>query len=643
VFSSRTSARLRPTGAGLLAVGLVTTTILSTVVAQPAAAAPVFTAAQSSALADPTQLATPSDKFAAATVLGINPDVDMMVLNDQEFVLALWRQARDGSFIKAEALRAYDTTDSGAAYAFITTGIYAAADDDAQAEITAAHARALRRSVAVIVGLDPADTGLIEKNDRDFIFSVWQRVEAGSHVWTAARDAIADGTTQQDWTEFLTVDAQAAAEQDLRETITEGDAAQAARLRAEQLATAKRALLQLVLLPVTEELVNAPNRQFVLHVHFNAKGTEVKLAAQAVLNTSDAGIDKALSDFIFTGGAAANARDEEVAAAKELAGYRATTTAIRDAAKTDGYQPNLLAAAGRALTDGTLLGLQTFLLKGQEEARKLDEAFRAKATWDFDGDAKPDLLAADTDTGALHLYKGTGTGTIASGRTQPGSSGWNDFTALLSPGDFTGDGLNDVIVRTTAGELYLYKGAGTGRFAAGRTQIGTTGWNAYSTILSPGDFTGDGFSDLIARTTAGELYLYKGTGTGTLEPGRTLIGRSGWQAFTALLSPGDFTGDGFADLIVRTAAGELRLYRGDGKGGFLNNSTSIQIGRSGWDAFTAIVSPGDFTGDGRTDLIVRTEAGELRLYRGDGKGGFLDKSVSTQIGRSGWETLTIVS
>jgi hypothetical protein len=362
-------------GVRLLVAGLAAAVLVSVGVPAPAwAAAPAQAAAAASSVEEPTNLATDEDKVEAARVLGINAGMDMLVLNDQAFVLSIWRQAKTDSFVKAEALRAYDSADTAAAYAFIKTGIFTAAADDAQAEIAAERAKALRRSVAVTVGLDPRETALIEQSDRDFIFSVWQRVDPvkDAHVRAAAQEAIKDGSTVADWAQFLATGAQEAHAQDVQDEIDRADAEQAARLRAEQLATAKRSLLQLLLIPVTEELVNAPNRQYVLHVHSTAKGTEVKLAAQAALNAPDAGLDKALSDFIFTGGAAANALDEQAAAAKELAGYRTQVIAIRDAAKLDGVQPNLTAAADRALTDNTLLALQTFLLKGQDEARALD-------------------------------------------------------------------------------------------------------------------------------------------------------------------------------------------------------------------------------------------------------------------------------
>jgi hypothetical protein len=357
--------------AHLLIAGLAATALLTAGLTTPGyAAGPA--AAAAAVVANPTTLADDDDKVEAARVLGINPGIDMLVLNDQEFVLSIWRQARAGSFVKAEALRAYDSTVTTAAYTFIKTGIFAAAADDAQAEIAAERAKAQRRSVAVTVGLDPADTALIELGDRDFIFAVWQRVAAGTHVRDAAEAAIAAGTDQEDWTAFLTTGAQAAREQDMVDAIREADELEAARLRAEQLATAKRALLQLLVLPVTEELVNAPDRQYVLHVKNTAKGAEVQLASQAALNAADADLAQALRDFIFTGGAAANAKDEQAAAAKELAGYRTKATAIRDAAKLDGWLPRLVAAAEQALAGNTLLGLQSFLLKGQDEARAED-------------------------------------------------------------------------------------------------------------------------------------------------------------------------------------------------------------------------------------------------------------------------------
>jgi len=42
-------------------------------------------------------------------------------------------------------------------------------------------------------------------------------------------------------------------------------------------------------------------------------------------------------------------------------------------------------------------------------------------------------------------------------------------------------------------------------------------WKARTRIITPGDVTGDGKADFLARTAAGTLYLYPGTGKGTSE------------------------------------------------------------------------------------------------------------------------------
>ena len=54
-----------------------------------------------------------------------------------------------------------------------------------------------------------------------------------------------------------------------------------------------------------------------------------------------------------------------------------------------------------------------------------------------------------------------------------------------------------------------------------------------SAILSPGDFDGDGHPDVLARDTNGALWLYPGTGTGGWLP-RQQVG-SGWNAMSAIL------------------------------------------------------------------------------------------------------------
>jgi hypothetical protein len=130
--------------------------------------------------------------------------------------------------------------------------------------------------------------------------------------------------------------------------------------------------------------------------------------------------------------------------------------------------------------------------------------------------------------------------------------------------------------------------------------------------------------------------MYRGNGSGGfLHPTGQQIG-SGWQSFTALLAPFDRSGDGKPDLLARDSAGKLFLYRGNGAGGFVTGRREL-IGGGGWQAFTALFAGGDFSGDGRPDVLARDADGKLFMYRGSGRGGFVT-GQREQIG-SGWSSL----
>jgi hypothetical protein len=207
------------------------------------------------------------------------------------------------------------------------------------------------------------------------------------------------------------------------------------------------------------------------------------------------------------------------------------------------------------------------------------------------------------------------------------------MTALLVPGDFDGDGHADLMSRDSSGYLWLYPGNGHSGWLTPK-RFGT-GWNAMTALLGPGDFNGDGHMDLLARQSTGQLWLYPGNGSGNFTP-RVGYG-SGWNTMTGLMGIGDFDGDGFVDLAARDAAGDVWLYRGNGTGGWLPGRT--QVGAS-WQNYTALVTPWDFSGDGKVDVLVRNTSGALLMYRSNGTGGWTLPLV--QVG-SGWNGMTRIT
>ncbi|MET8985524.1 VCBS repeat domain-containing M23 family metallopeptidase [Nonomuraea wenchangensis] len=243
---------------------------------------------------------------------------------------------------------------------------------------------------------------------------------------------------------------------------------------------------------------------------------------------------------------------------------------------------------------------------------------------DFSGDGKADVIARNATTKDLHLYLGNGSGGFKSGTGDAIGNNWGAFDVIFSPGDFNGDGKADVIARnSTTKDLHLYLGNGSGGFKSGTGDAIGNNWGAFDTIFSPGDFNGDGKADVIARnSTTKDLHLYLGNGSGGFKSGTGDAIGNNWGAFDTIFSPGDFNGDGKADVIVRNSTTkDLHLYLGNGSGGF-KSGTGDAIGNN-WGAFDTIFSPGDFSGDGKADVIVRNSTTkDLHLYLGNGSGGF---------------------
>ncbi|WHM37557.1 FG-GAP-like repeat-containing protein [Streptomyces sp. BPTC-684] len=243
---------------------------------------------------------------------------------------------------------------------------------------------------------------------------------------------------------------------------------------------------------------------------------------------------------------------------------------------------------------------------------------------DLDSDGLGDLLGI-TPNGALDFRLGTGRGGV-DGKLSGAS--WKSVTSAVPFGDFNGDRRNDVLVRVSSGELRaynVYPGSGLSS-EAGYTRVGT-GWNIYDTLTSPGDLTGDGRPDVLAReASTGDLYLYADNGARNFKP-RVKIGR-GWTGY-ALTGASDVNGDGKADLLARDASGVLWLYPGTGKGTL---ATRVKVG-GGWQVYNALVGAGDLNGDGKPDLLARDTSGVLWSYAGDGKGNFAGRQ---RIG-GGWQ------
>ena len=175
----------------------------------------------------------------------------------------------------------------------------------------------------------------------------------------------------------------------------------------------------------------------------------------------------------------------------------------------------------------------------------------------------------------------------------------------FTPGDFNGDGKTDLVIATASGS-YWYFSYGNGSWLEAYTRNDLPfGDVAYT----PGDFNGDGKTDLVITIASGS-YWYYSNGDGTW--GKPYV-RTDLPLGVVDYDAGDFNGDGKGDLLIQVWGGELAYwYLSNGSGGWsVPYSMDPNIYSDyGYDYWT----PGDFNGDGKTDLILEEQAGSFWYF-----------------------------
>ena len=170
--------------------------------------------------------------------------------------------------------------------------------------------------------------------------------------------------------------------------------------------------------------------------------------------------------------------------------------------------------------------------------------------------------------------------------------GVNSTTNVLGLGDFNGDGATDILLRSTGGDLGFFGTDGTGwEYLKG------LGWEW--DIAAVGDLNGDGLDDTVLRHDAGFAGTFLTQADGTVK----------WANLDTLanamsiVGTGDFNGDGVDDVLLQKADGWVGAWlvedgSVDGFMGICKNTNSIE-------------QIADFNGDGIDDLRIRTATGDI--------------------------------
>ncbi|MEU6672422.1 FG-GAP-like repeat-containing protein [Streptomyces sp. NPDC046727] len=221
-----------------------------------------------------------------------------------------------------------------------------------------------------------------------------------------------------------------------------------------------------------------------------------------------------------------------------------------------------------------------------------------------------------SSSGSLSIQKGDGKGGF-SGKVS--ASGWPSSAKAVPVGDLDGDRCNDVLVRLSDGTLRAYR-PGCGKAVTPSTPYTSlgAGFDQYDVLTSPGDVTGDGRADLIARNArTGTVYLYRATSAGKLSARVKLY--ADWRSHKKVVGAGDLDGDGRGDLLVQDRSNTLWRYSGTASGTF---TARAKVAADWGASYDVVVGAGDLTGDGKADLVARDGSGTLWRMNGNGKGSF---------------------
>lgn len=271
---------------------------------------------------------------------------------------------------------------------------------------------------------------------------------------------------------------------------------------------------------------------------------------------------------------------------------------------------------------------------------------------DFTGDGRADILARQADNGVLKVYPHSGSfnGTATYQPAVAINYGWGGLrwigTGLinnLNLGDVLGIGYDGVL------RLYPHSGSFNGTSTLSSSIVLGYGWDINDLVLL-GDFTGDGYSDIMARRVGGNiLYLYPHSGSvngvNTYLPPVAIV--NGVRNAVEL-NFGDFTRDGYSDLMYLEPASTLGVFS------FVDGPSDPETGYPtgwswdlgyGWDTMNAITLS-EVNGDGVVDVLGRRHNGDLYVYPHSGyfnpNNAFTTLNGPVYLG-AGWNTNNVIS
>ena len=203
--------------------------------------------------------------------------------------------------------------------------------------------------------------------------------------------------------------------------------------------------------------------------------------------------------------------------------------------------------------------------------RPVDTGWQIAGTGDFNGDGHGDILWRSSD-GWYTDWLGTAAGGFSDNLgsfLRNADPSWQ----VAGTGDFNGDGITDILWRNSSGWLTDWLGTASGGFVD-NVQNFLRNVNSSWTVEGTGDFNGDGLTDILWRSTDGTITDWMGTANGGFADNLGNFLRnvdSSWQVD----SIGDFNGDTRDDILWRNTDGRVTNWLGTTSGSFADNLDNL--------------------------------------------------------------------